>query len=85
MSWAIEEKDYSQRRACGLAGLAPKVYRHRSRRSDDGALRAESVATSGADCTVPNVSYWDRPPRNFANIPWLQADWSFSSSWLRRS
>jgi putative transposase len=40
VSWAIEEKDYSQRRACGLAGLAPKVYRHRSRRGDDGALRA---------------------------------------------
>ncbi len=38
MSWAIEEKDYSQRRACALIGLAPKVYRHR-RRSDDGVLR----------------------------------------------
>lgn len=40
MSWAITEKDYSQRRACRLVGLAPKVYRHRTRRSDDGALRA---------------------------------------------
>lgn len=40
MSWAINEKDYSQRRACALAGVAPKVYRYRSRRSDDGALRA---------------------------------------------
>jgi putative transposase len=37
--WAIEEKDYSQRRACSLVGLAPKVYRHRSRRGDDGVLR----------------------------------------------
>ena len=40
MSWAMTEKSYSQRRACRLAGLAPKVYRYRSRRTDDGALRA---------------------------------------------
>ena len=39
MSWAIKEKDYSQRRACALVGLAPRVYRHRPRRSDDGVLR----------------------------------------------
>jgi hypothetical protein len=25
VSWAIETKDYSQRHACPLAGLAPKV------------------------------------------------------------
>ncbi len=43
MSWAIEEKDYSQRRACTLIGLAPKVYRHR-RRSDDGVLRTRLKA-----------------------------------------
>lgn len=40
MSWAIDEKDYSQRRACQLVGVAPKVYRYRTRRGDDGALRA---------------------------------------------
>lgn len=39
MRWAIEKKEYSQRRACSLVGLAPKVYRHRSRRPDDGVLR----------------------------------------------
>lgn len=44
MSWAINEKDYSQRRACRLVGVAPKVYRHRTRREDDGALRARLLA-----------------------------------------
>jgi putative transposase len=39
VSWAIEEKDYSQSRACALVGLAPKVYRHRTRRADDAVLR----------------------------------------------
>ena len=39
MSWAIETKDYSQRRACALVGVAPKVYRHRSRKRDDSVLR----------------------------------------------
>jgi putative transposase len=32
-------KGCSQRRACGLIGLAPKTYRYRSRRPDDGDLR----------------------------------------------
>lgn len=44
MGWAMAEKAYSQRRACGLVGVAPKVYRHRTRRTDDGALRARLKA-----------------------------------------
>lgn len=40
MGWAIEEKNYSQRRACRLVGVAPKVFRYRARRGYDGALRA---------------------------------------------
>lgn len=44
MSWAIEEKDYSQRRACALVGVAPRVYRYRSHRPDDGPLRARLKA-----------------------------------------
>lgn len=40
MTWAIEQKDYSQRRACRLVGLAPKTYRYRSLRSDDDELRS---------------------------------------------
>ena len=44
MSWAITTKEYSQRRACRLIGLAPKVYRHRTRRADDGVLRTRLLA-----------------------------------------
>ena len=40
MNWAIEKKGYSQRRACGLVGMAPRVYRYASRRSDDEGVRA---------------------------------------------
>ncbi len=39
MAWAIKEKGYSQRRACGLIGMEPKTYRYASKRPDDGALR----------------------------------------------
>lgn len=41
MSWAIREKGYSQRRACGLVDLHPKTYRYASRRPDDAALRTK--------------------------------------------
>lgn len=39
MSWAIEHKGYSQRRACGLVRIDPGVYRYRSTRPDDAGLR----------------------------------------------
>jgi len=39
VSWAIEDKDYSQRHACGLVGIEPKTYRYAPTRPDDGALR----------------------------------------------
>jgi putative transposase len=39
VTWAIDQKGYSQRRACKLIGLQPKTYRYASRRPDDGALR----------------------------------------------
>lgn len=39
MTWAIENKGYSQRRACGLVGMEPRVYRYRSSRPDDLGLR----------------------------------------------
>ena len=40
MTWAIREKGYSQRRACGLVGLHPKTYRYASKRTGDEELRA---------------------------------------------
>ena len=39
VSWAIKDKGYTQRRACGLVGQEPKTYRYASRRPDDDALR----------------------------------------------
>ena len=41
VTWAIGEKNYSQRRACRLVGLHPKTYRYASQRSDDTALRTK--------------------------------------------
>lgn len=40
MTWAVREKGYSQRRACGLVGLHPKTYRYASKRTGDEELRA---------------------------------------------
>lgn len=40
MSWAIKERDYSQRRACALVGMAPKTYRYASAKPDDSVLRS---------------------------------------------
>jgi len=39
VTWAIEEKSYSQRRACVLVGMHPRTYRYASRRSDDAEVR----------------------------------------------
>ena len=39
MDWAMNKKGLSQRRACELAGIDPRVYRYRSRRPDDEAVR----------------------------------------------
>ena len=40
MDRAMTEKSYTQRRACALAGIDPRVYRRRSKRPADTALRA---------------------------------------------
>jgi putative transposase len=39
VTWAIDEKGYSQRHACALVGIAPKTYRYICSRGDDAALR----------------------------------------------
>jgi putative transposase len=41
VTWAVREKGYSQRRACGLVGLHPKNYRYASKRTGDEGLRAK--------------------------------------------
>jgi len=39
VTWAIEEKSYSQAKACALIGLAPKTFRYASKRGSDDAVR----------------------------------------------
>jgi len=39
VDWAIKEKRYSQRRACHIVGIDPRVYRYQSNRDDDADLR----------------------------------------------
>jgi putative transposase len=39
VTWAMTDKGYSQRRACKLVGIDPRVHRYRSRRPDDAGLR----------------------------------------------
>ena len=39
MAWAIEERSYSQRRACALVGMHARTYRYASTRSDDAEVR----------------------------------------------
>jgi len=36
----MKEKGYSQRRVCGLVDIDPRVFRYRSTRGDDAAIRA---------------------------------------------
>ena len=53
MSWAIEEKGYSQRHAYGLIGLEPKTYRYASTRGDDAAVRVTSApSTCSSGCSA---------------------------------
>lgn len=47
VSWAMTEKGYSQRRACRLVGIDPRVHRNRSSRPDDAGLRSRLRELSG--------------------------------------
>lgn len=47
MDWAMTEKSYSQRRACALAGIDPRVYRRRPTRPEDEELRERLRELSG--------------------------------------
>lgn len=53
MSWAIEMKDYSQRRACALVGIAPHVLRCQSSRLDDAGLRQRVRELSSGRLSSP--------------------------------
>jgi putative transposase len=39
VNWAIEDRGYTQRRACNLVDMSRRVYRYRSTRPDDEVLR----------------------------------------------
>ena len=39
MDWAMKKKGLSQRRACDLAGIDPRIYRYRSTRPGDDPVR----------------------------------------------
>lgn len=47
MSWAIEEKGYSQRRDCELIGVELKTYRYASTRGEDATVRVRLRSLAG--------------------------------------
>ena len=50
MTWAMTEKGYSQRRACRLVGIDPRVHRYRSSRPDDAGMRTRLRELSSERC-----------------------------------
>jgi len=53
VTWAIDEKGYSQRRACALIGIAPKPYRYVTSRhmtvsSASGCIALPPIAAGSA-------------------------------------
>ena len=59
MDWAIKEKRHSQRRACAMVGIDPRVYRYESTRPDDTAIRKRLRALASA--TKSRDQRWFRP------------------------
>ena len=47
MAYATESLGLSERKACGLTGISPSVYRYRSRRCDDSVLRSRMRELAG--------------------------------------
>src|SRR5262249_36052581 len=47
VTWAVDEKGYSQRRACALIGIAPKTYRYVTSRDDDRGFRERLRTLAG--------------------------------------
>jgi putative transposase len=48
VTWAIDEKGYSQRRACALIDIAPKTYRYVTSPGDDSEFRERLRRLAGA-------------------------------------
>ena len=72
VTWAIDEKGYSQRRACALIGIAPKTYRYTTSRGDD---RRVPRAAAPPCCRTPSVrlsapaARWRSRSRNSLSSP----------------
>ncbi len=47
MTWALTQNSYSQRRACRLVAIDPRVHRYRSSRPANGGLRARLHELAG--------------------------------------
>jgi hypothetical protein len=56
VTWAIDEKGYSQRRACALIGMPAKTYRYVSSCGGDTALRERLRALSGRGDGLANAA-----------------------------
>ena len=60
MIWAIEEKGYSQRRACGLIGMEPKTYRYASAQEEKLTVRRRGGRKQALGTRAPRPCRKDR-------------------------
>ena len=65
VDWAMKKRGHSQRRACGLVGMDPRVYRYRSTRPDDGAIRQRL-----RELAAERRRVWVSAPPPFAFAGW---------------
>ena len=58
VDWAMKDKSYSQRRACKLAGIDPRVYRRTSKRPADTVLQTKMKELASAVNPGPKWGHW---------------------------